>query len=142
MQAGAVAITLTTPSEIAWSPEQCRHKNEIIDAASIEVSRRLRHVKTDRLDSGRLLAKLIRHHSGRRSVQDVLMEFLAGVRKGPAVTASLEEGAATVRLKLPGPDVMGRMRLLNGPGGGPSRSRPRLSSSERRRRVRLPRARA
>ena len=46
------------------------------------------------------------------------MEFLAGVRRERAVTASLEEGAATVRLKLPGPDVMGRMRLLNGPGGG------------------------
>jgi hypothetical protein len=31
-----------------------------VDAASIEVSRRLRHVKTDRLDGDRLLAKLIR----------------------------------------------------------------------------------
>jgi transposase len=36
----------------------------IIDAASIEVSRRLRHVKTDRLDGERLLAKVIRHHTG------------------------------------------------------------------------------
>jgi transposase len=34
--------------------------------ASIEVSRRLRHVKTDRLDGDRLLAKLIRHHAGER----------------------------------------------------------------------------
>jgi transposase len=39
-------------------------ENEVIDAASIEVSRRLRHVKTDRLDGERLLAKLIRHHTG------------------------------------------------------------------------------
>ena len=38
--------------------------NEVIDAASIEVSRRLRHVKTDRLDGDRLLSKLIRHHRG------------------------------------------------------------------------------
>jgi hypothetical protein len=37
-----------------------------VDAASIEVSRRLRHVKTDRLDGDRLLAKLIRHHAGER----------------------------------------------------------------------------
>ena len=41
-------------------------ENEVIDAASIEVSRRLRHVKTDRLDGERLLSKLIRHHTGER----------------------------------------------------------------------------
>lgn len=41
-------------------------ENEVVDAASIEVSRRLRHVKTDRLDGDRLLAKLIRHHAGER----------------------------------------------------------------------------
>lgn len=41
-------------------------ENEVVDAASIEVSRRLRHVKTDRLDGERLLAKLIRHHAGER----------------------------------------------------------------------------
>jgi transposase len=39
-------------------------ENEVVDAASIEVSRRLRHVKTDRLDGERLLVKLIRHHTG------------------------------------------------------------------------------
>jgi transposase len=37
-----------------------------VDAASIEVSRRLRHVKTDRLDGERLLAKLMRYHAGER----------------------------------------------------------------------------
>jgi transposase len=41
-------------------------ENEVVDAASIEVSRRLRHVKTDRLDGDRLLAKLIRHYAGER----------------------------------------------------------------------------
>lgn len=41
-------------------------ENEVVDAASIEVSRRLRHVKTDRLDGERLLEKLIRHHRGER----------------------------------------------------------------------------
>jgi len=34
-------------------------ENEVVDVARIEVSRRLRHVKTDRLDGDRLLAKLI-----------------------------------------------------------------------------------
>ena len=41
-------------------------ENQVVDAASIEVSRRLRHVKTDRLDGERLLVKLIRHHTGER----------------------------------------------------------------------------
>lgn len=41
-------------------------ENQVVDAASIEVSRRLRHVKTDRLDGERLLVKLIRHHAGER----------------------------------------------------------------------------
>jgi transposase len=46
--------------------------NQVVDAASIEVSRRLRHVKTDRLDGERLLAKLIRHHAGERGGWSVL----------------------------------------------------------------------
>jgi transposase len=41
-------------------------ENKVVDVASIEVSRRLRHVKTDRLDGERLLAKLVRHHAGER----------------------------------------------------------------------------
>jgi transposase len=41
-------------------------ENQVVDAASIEVSRRLRHVKTDRLDGDRLLTKLIRDHAGER----------------------------------------------------------------------------
>ena len=41
-------------------------ENQVVDAASIEVSRRLRHVKTDRLDGERLLVKPIRHHTGER----------------------------------------------------------------------------
>jgi transposase len=41
-------------------------ENQVVDAASIEVSRRLKHVKTDRLDGERLLAKLMRYHAGER----------------------------------------------------------------------------
>ena len=47
-------------------------ENQVVDAASIEVSRRLRHVKADRLDGDRLLAKLIRHHAGERGGWSVL----------------------------------------------------------------------
>ena len=41
-------------------------ENEVVDSSSIEVSRRLRRAKTDRLDADRLLAKLMRYHAGER----------------------------------------------------------------------------
>lgn len=40
--------------------------NLVVDAASIEVDRRQRRAKTDRLDAGRLLAQLRRFHGGER----------------------------------------------------------------------------
>jgi len=45
----------------------------VVDAASIEVNRRARRAKTDRLDADKLLAMLIRHHAGER-VWGVLRE--------------------------------------------------------------------
>jgi transposase len=39
-------------------------KNLVVDSASIEVSRRFRRVKTDRMDVGRLLGMLMRYHLG------------------------------------------------------------------------------
>jgi transposase len=39
----------------------------VIDAASVEVSRRARRVKTDRLDAEMLVAKLVAHHRGERA---------------------------------------------------------------------------
>jgi transposase len=47
--------------------------NIVVDAASIEVNRRARRAKTDRLDADKLLALLIRHHDGER-VWSVLRE--------------------------------------------------------------------
>ena len=44
-----------------------------MDPASIEVNRRARQAKTDRLDADKLLAMLIRHHAGER-VWSVLHE--------------------------------------------------------------------
>ena len=37
-----------------------------MDSASIEVNRRARRTKTDRLDGDELLAMLLRHHAGER----------------------------------------------------------------------------
>lgn len=45
----------------------------MVDAASIEVNRRARRAKTDRLDGDKLLAMLLRHHAGER-VWSVLHE--------------------------------------------------------------------
>ena len=41
-------------------------ENEVVDSSSIEVNRRMRRAKTDRLDADRLLVKLMRHHAGER----------------------------------------------------------------------------
>jgi transposase len=46
--------------------------NSVVDSASIEVNRRARRVKTDRLDAEKLLAMLIRYHVGERRVWSVL----------------------------------------------------------------------
>jgi transposase len=40
--------------------------NIVVDSASIEVNRRARRAKTDRLDGYKLLAMLLRHHGGER----------------------------------------------------------------------------
>jgi transposase len=45
----------------------------VVDSASIEVNRRARRAKTDRLDADKLLAMLLRHHAGER-VWSVLHE--------------------------------------------------------------------
>ncbi len=47
-------------------------RNLVVDSASIEVSRRFRRVKTDRMDTGRLLGMLMRFHLGERKVWSVV----------------------------------------------------------------------
>jgi transposase len=47
-------------------------ENLIVDSSSIEVSRRARRAKTDRLDARKLLNMLIRYHSGDRKVWRVV----------------------------------------------------------------------
>lgn len=46
--------------------------NRVVDSASIEVNRRKRRVKADRLDGKKLLRMLIRHESGERGVWSVV----------------------------------------------------------------------
>jgi transposase len=46
----------------------CGVANIVIDSASIEVNRRLRRAKTDRLDAGKLLNLLLRYHNGEKKV--------------------------------------------------------------------------
>jgi transposase len=46
--------------------------NQIVDSSSIEVNRRKRQRKTDRLDAGKLVSMLIRWHNGEKKVWSVL----------------------------------------------------------------------
>jgi transposase len=47
-------------------------RNLVVDSASIEVSRRFRRVKTDRMDLGKLLVMLMRYHLGEKKVWSVV----------------------------------------------------------------------
>jgi transposase len=47
-------------------------ENLVIDSASIEVNRRQRRAKTDRLDLRKLLTMLLRHRAGERQVWSVV----------------------------------------------------------------------
>ncbi len=47
-------------------------RNRVVDSASIEVSRRFRRVKTDRMDAGRLLGMLMRYDLGEKKVWSVV----------------------------------------------------------------------
>lgn len=50
----------------------CGIDNVVVDSSSIEVKRRGRRRKTDRLDAGKLLSMLIRWHRGERNVWSVV----------------------------------------------------------------------
>jgi transposase len=48
--------------------------NIVVDSASIEVNRRAKRAKTDRLDGDKLLGMLLRYHGGERRIWSVLHE--------------------------------------------------------------------
>jgi transposase len=50
----------------------CGIDNVVVDSASLEVNRRLRRAKTDRVDAGKLLSMLIRYHSGEKQLWKVV----------------------------------------------------------------------
>ena len=50
----------------------CGICNRVVDSSSIEVNRRLRRAKTDRLDAGKLLNLLLRYHGGETKVWSVV----------------------------------------------------------------------
>lgn len=52
--------------------EKAKVDNLIVDSSSIEVNRRAKRVKTDRLDAAKLLTMLIRYHSGEGKVWSVV----------------------------------------------------------------------
>lgn len=47
-------------------------ENEVVDSSSIEVNRRKRRVKTDRVDAGKLYTMLVRHRTGEKGVWSVV----------------------------------------------------------------------
>jgi transposase len=50
----------------------CGIENVVVDSASLEVNRRLRRAKTDRVDAGKLLSMLIRYHGGEKQLWRVV----------------------------------------------------------------------
>jgi transposase len=50
----------------------CGIHNRVVDSSSIEVNRRQRRAKTDRLDAGKLLNLLLRYHGGEQKVWSVV----------------------------------------------------------------------
>jgi transposase len=50
----------------------CGIDNVVVDSASLEVNRRLRRAKTDRVDVGKLLSMLIRYHGGEKPLWRVV----------------------------------------------------------------------
>lgn len=51
---------------------ECGIENQVVDSSSIEVNRRARRAKTDRLDAGKLVGMLIRWHAGDKRVWNVV----------------------------------------------------------------------
>lgn len=50
----------------------CGIDNVVVDSASLEVNRRLRRKKTDRIDAGKLLSMMVRYHGGEKHLWRVV----------------------------------------------------------------------
>jgi transposase len=69
----------------------CGVENSIVDSASIEVNRRKRRAKTDRLDAGKLLNLLLRYHGGEKKVWCVVRVPSAPAEDARQLHRELEE---------------------------------------------------
>lgn len=52
--------------------QRCGIENVVVDSSSLEVDRRLRRAKTDRIDAGKLLRMLVRYHGGEKHLWRVV----------------------------------------------------------------------
>lgn len=107
-------------------------ENRVVDSASIEVNRRARRAKTDRLDAGKLLGMLLRYVSGETRVWKVVRvptpeeedrrhlhrELKTAKQARTAVTSRIKGLLATVGVRLSQmtdlPQQLEQMRLWNG----------------------------
>lgn len=114
--------------------EELGVENKVVDSATIEVSRRARRAKTDRLDAGKLLSQLLRHLAGeKRAIRVVQVpteeeedrrhlhrELRTAKTARTAVTNRIRGLLATVGVWVKEitevPRLLERVRLWNGKG--------------------------
>jgi transposase len=98
-------------------------ENLVVDSSSIEVNRRARRAKTDRIDVGKLLNMLIRYHSGEEKVWSVVHAPSAGAEDmrhlhRQLLSLKVDHLQASQGLNLPihvdFPDTLTAARLWNG----------------------------
>jgi transposase len=69
----------------------CAIHNSVVDSSSIEVNRRQRCAKTDRLDAGKLLNLLLRYHGGEKKVWSVVRVPSAAAEDARQLHRELQE---------------------------------------------------
>jgi transposase len=68
----------------------CRIENVVVDSSSIEVNRRKRRTKTDRIDARKLLGMLMRYHGGERKLWSVVRVPSVEAEDGRQLNRELE----------------------------------------------------
>ncbi|MGB7062866.1 MAG: IS110 family transposase [Candidatus Zixiibacteriota bacterium] len=68
----------------------CGVENKVVDSSSIEVNRRKRRAKTDRIDAGKLLRMLMRYHAGERKLWSVVRVPSVEAEDGRSLNRELE----------------------------------------------------
>ncbi|MEJ2589710.1 MAG: IS110 family transposase [Deltaproteobacteria bacterium] len=68
----------------------CRIDNVVVDSSSIEVNRRKRRIKTDRVDARKLLQMLMRYHGGEKKLWSVVNVPSAEAEDGRQLNRELE----------------------------------------------------